>query len=232
MLLGILQILVALYCFANVITRSGPPKEFFDKIDFKANRFLLSLKDDTVRNVLWSLSRSLKKFLIALVILLFIAVYLFNPSSAFFVNWVTVFIVTTMIATSIPWNLDHSNFAKKYYFQSYLMLIPPTPLIALAISQNSYIDFFRPFRQPPFDLLLNYCGGSEWALAFALAGIFFLVYVIIPYILFWLIFLPLFYTLMLSIKALQKSLDYIHSKINPNILLVIMGIVAVGLSPF
>lgn len=221
-----------MYFFTKCITKSGPPKEFFDRIDFNANRFLRSLKDNKVRNVLLSFNALLMKFLMALILVLFIAAYFFSPLSlAFQLNWFSLFGLSALFSMSIPWNLDHKNYVKKYFFGSFIMLIPLAPLIALMVGKYARIDLFESFRTLPLPRLHEYTNGDDLTLAFILAGIFFVIYVIIPYVLFWILFLPVFYSMMFFVKTFQKFLDYVHRYIDENILLVLMGLTTIVIAP-
>ncbi len=232
MVLSLLKIIVALYGATKLLGAKGASKEFFDALDFRANKFLISLKEEEVHNVLWASYRALFKFNIALIIIFIVMSFAIRPlPTPFVLNWGNVFFASFLFTMAVPWNLDHAQYAKKHFFSSPVVFVPAFPLLSLPLGVFYGIDFLEPLRAvAPFSLLDDAVGGNVWKFSLALSGIFFIIYMIIPYILFWLILLPTFYVLMLCIKCTQFILVIVHKHMNENILAVIMGVAAVVLA--
>ena len=111
------------------------------------------------------------------------------------------------------------------------MIIPAAPILSLVIEFIYGIDMLSLFTQlPEGQNLLTSLNSSRIYFAAALSIIFFVFYVLIPYLIFWLIFLPIFYKFLLSTKLTQMLLELIHKYLNENILAAIMGISAVILA--
>lgn len=232
MVVTFLKILVALYGAEKLIAAKDPARSFFDKIDFGANRFLVSLKNEETKTVLLKTSRSLVVFNVLLFLLFMIGAFVFKPlPSEFVLNWSVLFISAVFLNIAIPWNLDHLGFIKRFFVSSPLMLIPATPILSLALGAFYQIDMLGIFTSIPQGAeLLQYFDGNRVYFAASLSGIFFVLYVVIPYIQFWLICLPVFYVFLISVKLVQVVLHMVHSRLNENILAVFMGILAVILA--
>ena len=232
MVLSLLKILVALYGATKLLGAKGASKHFFDALDFRANRFLISLKEEEVHNVLWATYRALFKFNIALVVLIIVLSFVIKPlPSSFVLNWASAFFASFLFTMSVPWNLDHTRYVKRHFFSSPVVFIPAFPILSIPLGVFYGMDFLEPLRAvAPFSLLNEAVGGGHWKFSLALSSIFFIIYIVIPYILFWLILLPSFYFLMLSTKGTQLLLDFVHRHMNENILAVIMGVLAVVLA--
>lgn len=232
MVLAILKIIVAIYGATKLIGAKDPAKSFFDLIDFKVNSFLQSLKDESVRNVLWKLNRALFRVNIVLFVVFVVSVLLFTPLPREFVlNWTFVFMFTLLLNVAIPWNLDHIGFLKKYFFKSPLLVIPAAPVLALSLGFLYGIDFLSPFKSLSFgEHLFSYVGGNVWLFAVSLSAIFLGVYIVIPYIQFWIILFPLFYIFVALTYIMQLGLRVLHRYVNENLLAVIMGVLAIILA--
>lgn len=232
MLLTILKVIVALYGATKLLGAKGASKEFFDTLDFRTNKFLISLKDEEVNNVLWALYGALFKLNVGLVVIFVGLTFLFKPMpSVLVINWMSVFCVSFLFTVSIPWILDHARYIEKHFFSSPVIFIPLFPLAGLALELVYSIDILGPLKSvEPFTSLNDSVEGNHWKFSLYLSGIFFVLYVIVPYLLFWLILLPIFYFLMLFIKLSQSILGMAHKHMNENILAVIMGVAAVVLA--
>lgn len=232
MILIILKTIVALYGATKLLGAKGTSKDFFDSIDFKANRFLSSLKDENVHTVLWGAYRLLFKFNIFLIATFAFLTIFFKPLSTEFVtNWTNIFTASILITICVPWNLDHVNFVKKHFLNTPLVWIPALPLLALGIQIIFGVDFLGPLGGiPPFAYLYNYVDQNIWLFAVSLSLISFAVYILIPYMIFWIVLFPMFYLFLWSTKVMQLSLNFIHRHMNENILAVIMGLATVVLA--
>jgi len=232
MVVTFLKILVALYGAEKLIAAKDPARSFFDKIDFRANRFLISLKSEETKTVLLKTSRSLVIFNVLLFLIFIIGAFVFKPLPREFVlNWSALFISTVFLNIAIPWNLDHISFIKRFFVSSPLLLITATPILSLALGAFYQIDMLGIFTSiPQGKELLEYFDGNRLYFAASLSGIFFILYVVIPYIQFWVICLPIFYVFLTSVKLIQIVLRVIHSRLNENILAVFMGVLAVILA--
>lgn len=232
MVVTFLKILVALYGAEKLIAAKDPARSFFDKIDFSANRFLVSLKNEEAKAVLLKTSRSLFIFNALLFLIFIIGAFVFKPLPRdFILNWSVLFISTVLLNIAIPWNLDHIGFIKRFFIGSPLMLIPVAPILSLALGAFYQIDMLDIFTTiPQGKELLEYFNGNRLYFAASLSGILFILYVVIPYIQFWVICFPIFYVFLISVKLMQTVLHTIHSKLNENILAVIMGVLAVILA--
>jgi hypothetical protein len=114
MVLSLLKIIVALYGATKLLGAKGASKEFFDALDFRANKFLISLKEEEVHNVLWASYRALFKFNIALIIIFIVMSFAIRPlPTPFVLNWGNVFFASFIFTMAVPWNLDHAQYVKK-----------------------------------------------------------------------------------------------------------------------
>lgn len=136
MVVVFLKILVALYGAEKLIAAKDPARSFFDKIDFSANRFLISLKDEEVKTVLMKTSKSLVVFNVIMFLIFIISIFIFKPlPNEFVINWSILFVSTVFLNIAIPWNLDHIGFTKRFFISSPLMLIPATPILSLTLAR-------------------------------------------------------------------------------------------------
>ncbi|MGO2355241.1 MAG: hypothetical protein ACTH58_10955 [Marinomonas foliarum] len=232
MFIVLLKIIVAIYGATKLIAAKDPAKSFFDLIDFKINGFLFSLKNQPVKQVLLKASKTLFWVNVLLFLIFFLAAIFFKPlPKEFVLNWSLIFISTLLINVSIPWNLDHSSVIKKYVLNSPLLLIPATPILSLGLELFYKIDFLSVFLSiPPIQELYELLEGNRWYLAVSLSLIFFVVYIVIPYVQFWIILLPVFYIFLGLTYSMQLLLGIIHKHLNENLLAVIMGILVIILA--
>jgi hypothetical protein len=232
MFIVFLKIIVAVYGATKLIAAKDPAKSFFDLIDFKINGFLFSLKNQPVKLVLLKASKTLFWVNVILFIIFFLASIFFKPlPKEFVLNWSLIFISTLLVNVSIPWNLDHSNVIKKYVLNSPLLLIPATPILLLCLEFFYQIDFLSIFLTiPPIQELYDIVGENRWYFAVSLSLIFFVVYIIVPYVQFWIILLPIFYIFLGLTYSMQLLLGVIHKHLNENLLAVIMGILVIILA--
>lgn len=234
MIVATLKILVAIYGFTKLVGAKDPTKSLFDSIDFKANSFLDSLKNQSVTEVLWRVSKFLFWINIGLFCIFIIGLIAFKPlPKEFVISWAFSFSSSTLLNISIPWNLDHTRYLRSF-FKSPMMIVPASPILGLILRflLGPGPDLLQPFKSLPFGIILfNALGGNDWLFASSLSAIFFVVYIVIPYLLFWVIFLPIFYTFMSLTYAMQLMLRMVHKYLNENLLAVLMGILAIILAP-
>lgn len=225
----LLKVLVALYAFSKISRNKGISKSFFDTVDFRVNHFLKSLKDEKVSSILWNAHNLLLKIIALLIIAIFIATITFDYiSTNILYNWLSLFIFSSIFAISIPWNLRHTECVKKGILKSPFLFIPAIPLFALPSEFIVGFDLLDLFKfSPPTNIVYELAGMTDWKFAVYLSLIFLVVYILIPYFIFWLFMFPAFYIFLGSIKLTQITLDIIHKHVNENLFSVIIALIGV-----
>lgn len=228
LIIATLKLFVYAYIPVRAIANKEPTKTFFDRIDFRANYFLHSLKDEQTRNVLRYIQASLFKVNVGIVVVVGIAIFGFPHESQEILRFLgPLFAFLAITIFCIGWNMNHREVVKKFFFDSPLILLPVAPLAAAAFEAWSGVPIIT--SNSAFRQYMNYTGLSLWAFSGGMALCAFLAYIVFPYLLFWLVLAPLFYLYMVSIYGFQfilRSLDkYVTKNLMDAIVFILGGIV-------
>lgn len=227
-----LKVAVATYLAAKAISAKPIAKEAMDLIDYRINKFLSSLSKEPVRKLLWWLCKASGVTSGLLFVSLFtILMTVDNAPPSLIINLTEAFIITLLIAVCVPWNLSHKEVIKRIFIQSPLMLIPFTPLIAMVVQKltgENLISVFYTIDE--LDFFVTLAQGNEWLFSIYLFALFFMIYIVMPYIQFWVILFPLFYIFMALIYSAQTLINILESRFNENIILCLIAILGVFLT--
>ncbi|MCK2184675.1 hypothetical protein [Halomonas getboli] len=217
LIIAAFKLFVYAYIPVRAIVNKEPTKSFFDRIDFRANYFLHSLKDEQTRNVLRYVQAYLFKVNVAIVIVVGVAIFGFPHASQSLLQFLGPFFVFLAITIfCIGWNMNHREVVRKFFFESPLVLVPVAPLAAAALETWSGVPIVTgnsELRQ-----YMGYSGLGLWSFSGVMALLAFVGYVVFPYLLFWLVLAPLFYIYMVSIYGFQSVLRLLDKYATQNLM--------------
>lgn len=223
-LIPLIKVFVYAYIPVRAIANKDPAKVFFDRIDFRANHFLCSFKDESVKTVLRHIQKALFKVNVAILLLVIFSALFFPDSSRALIRFLTpIFAAFAVTVFCISWNMNHREVAKKYFLDTPLILLPITPLVGAAA--EAYTGQPLVTALPGVRLSMDMMGVGLWPVAALLSIGIFIVYVALPYVMFWLVLAPAFYAFIVLISGMQWFLRGLHRYVATNLMdaLVFVG---------
>jgi hypothetical protein len=222
----ILKVLVYVYFGARTVLVLDKSKVLFDKLNFKGNQFLKSIRDEEVEAVLWQLRAFLIKVNIGVFIIICLGVFVFQPPSKEFIGfWYPAFGILAITIFSISWNLTHKEVVAKYILSGNSLLLVSSPFLLAAA-----VEFLNLPVDQSIARIMSVLELGVWSFAAFISISFAVMYVLLPYIVAWLVCYPIFYIEMALIYLMQQLLKFIEVWATTNLLdavVFILGLILV-----
>ncbi len=222
----ILKVLVYVYFGARTVLVLDKSKVLFDKLNFKGNQFLKSIRDEEVEAVLWQLRAFLIKVNIGIFIIICLGFFVFqSPSKEFIGFWYPAFGILAITIFSISWNMTHKKAVAKYILSGTSLLLVSSPFLFAAA-----VEFINLPVDQSIARIMSVLELGVWSFAAFISISFAVMYALLPYIVAWLVCYPIFYIEMALIYLMQQLLKFIEVWATTNLLdavVFILGLILV-----